>query len=495
MKINTTKVVIAGGGTAGWMTAVAMCKLIKNIDVTLVESEEIGTIGVGEATIPTLQFFHEILDINEADFLRETQGTFKLGIKFENWKQIEHSYIHAFGKTGKDCWACDFQHFWVKAQKLGLTNEFGDFCVEQVAASLGKFARVKNNGINYAYHIDASKYTLYLRKICEQRGLKRIEGKIQSVELNKDNGKVRALKLSSGKELPGDLFIDCTGQRGLLIGQALKTEYKDWSNWLPNDRAIALQSTSVEPPKPYTRSIAHSCGWQWRIPLQNRVGNGIVYSSKYMSDNDAEKLLFKHIDGQPLTSPKLIEFKTGSRRLHWNKNCVAIGLSSAFLEPLESTSIHLIQRSIIRLLKLFPSNGILQSHVDEFNQQTAVDIEAIRDFIIMHYVVTERDDSAYWRYFKGIKLPKNLHHRLRLFEESGHICLKNGELFEDSWMQVLIGQGLIPKYYHPIVDNMSDAELKQFINMMKDRELKRANSLPSHQSFIDEYCKTALTKM
>ncbi|WP_158970235.1 tryptophan halogenase family protein [Paraglaciecola sp. L3A3] len=489
MQENITKVVIAGGGTAGWMTAVAMSRLIKNTQVVLIESDEIATVGVGEATIPTLQFFHEILNINEAELLKATGGTFKLGISFENWKTKEHKYFHAFGETGKGCWAADFQHFWLRGKKLGLKHEFGDFCVEQVAAQMDKFARVKNKGINYAYHIDATKYAAYLRTLCEKNtSFSRVEGKIASVDLLQNSGEIGSLTLESGQKFEGDLFIDCTGQRALLIGEALNTPFEDWSHWLVNDSAIAVQTKSTESPKPYTRSIAHDSGWQWKIPLQHRVGNGIIYSSKFMSDTDAEKHLLNNIEGETLTSPRKIAFKTGTRKLHWNKNCVAIGLSSGFLEPLESTSIHLIQQSIIRLLKLFPVNGLRQVDINEFNQQTAVDIDSIRDFIILHYVVTERKDSPYWQYQQEMQLPDSLKHRIELFKQSGHVCLKNDELFEDSWMQVMIGQGLIPQNYHPIVDNMSDNELFKFLNDMRELEYKRASSLPSHQKFIDLYC-------
>ncbi|MGJ8682185.1 tryptophan halogenase family protein [Paraglaciecola sp.] len=489
MKERKTKIVIAGGGTAGWMTAIAMTRLIKNTEVELVESDNIATIGVGEATIPTMQFFHEILGINEAEFLKATGGTFKLGISFENWKEKGHKYIHAFGETGKGCWAADFQHFWLRGKLLGLKHQFGDFCVEQVAAKMGRFAKVKNKGINFAYHIDATKYAQYLRALCEKNSsFSRIEGKIAKVNLSENSGEIESLSLESGSTISGDLFIDCTGQRALLIGEALNTPYEDWSQWLVNDTAIAVQTESTEPAKPYTRSIAHDSGWQWKIPLQHRVGNGMIYSSQYMSDKDAEKRLLENIQGKMVTTPKKIAFKTGTRTQHWNKNCVAIGLSSGFLEPLESTSIHLIQRSITRLLELFPVNGIRGTDIDEYNQQTKVDIASIRDFIILHYVVTEREDSPYWQYHKNMEIPETLKHRIELFQRSGHVCLKNDELFEDSWMQVMIGQGLIPENYHPIVDNMSDQEVTKFLNDMQQLELKKASSLPPHHAYIHQYC-------
>ncbi|MCF2950259.1 tryptophan 7-halogenase [Paraglaciecola aquimarina] len=471
------------------MTAVAMTRLIKNTEVVLVESDDIATVGVGEATIPTLEFFHEILNINEAEFLKATGGTFKLGINFENWRNTQHQYFHGFGVTGKDCWAADFQHFWLKGKQLGLKYEFGDFCLERVAALKGKFARVQNKGINYAYHLDATAYAQYLRMLCEKnQSFRRVEGKIAEVTLTTNSGEIESLALESGQNISGDLFIDCTGQRALLIGDALKTPYKDWSHWLINDSAIAVQTQSTEPPLPYTRSIAHASGWQWKIPLQHRVGNGLIYSSRFLDDQAAEQLLLNNIEGKPLTTPRKIGFKTGSRSQHWNKNCVAIGLSSGFLEPLESTSIHLIQQSIIRLLKLIPVNGLRQVDIDEFNQQTEVDIASIRDFIILHYVVTERDDSPYWQYHTQMSIPESLKHRIELFKQSGHVCLKNDELFEDSWMQVMIGQGLTPENYHPIVDNMSAKELSKFLGDMRELIEQRASSLPSHQDYIKQYC-------
>jgi tryptophan halogenase len=338
------KVVIAGGGTAGWMAAAAISKLLgKNLDITLVESDEIATVGVGEATIPTLQYFHQLLNINEAEFLKETQGTFKLGINFEGWRDVNQDYLHAFGVTGKDCWAAGFQHFWTKGKQKGIASDFGDYCLEKVTASKEKFAHLPNNGLNYAYHIDATRYGQYLRKISEKHSAKRVEGKIKDVNLDANTGFIQSLTLESGQSIEGDLFLDCTGQRALLIEGALHTGFEDWSHWLPCDSAIAVQTESTGTIKPYTRSIAHDFGWQWRIPLQHRVGNGMVFCSKYVSDEKALAALESKLEGEKITEPRVIKYRTGTRRKHWNKNCIAIGLSSGFLEPLESTSIHLIQ--------------------------------------------------------------------------------------------------------------------------------------------------------
>lgn len=488
-KIN--KVVIAGGGTAGWMAAAALSKLLgKNLDITLVESDEIATVGVGEATIPTLQYFHQLLNINEADFLKATHGTFKLGISFENWRDKNEDYIHAFGTTGKDCWAAGFQHFWLKGQQKGFASEYGDYCLEKAAASAEKFAQLPNNGLNYAYHIDATLYGQFLRKISEQHGTKRVEGRIDKVNLNPESGYIDSLTLASGKVIEGDLFLDCTGQRALLIEQALHTGFEDWSHWLPCDSAIAVQTKSVANPIPYTRSIAHDFGWQWRIPLQHRVGNGIVFSSKFVTDDEAKSTLMNNLIGEAITEPRVIKFRTGTRRQHWNKNCVAVGLSSGFLEPLESTSIHLIQQAVVRLMRMFPHTGIQQSDIDEFNKQTKYDTASIRDFIILHYSVTNRQDSNFWRHCRNMPIPDTLAAKIKLFKETGRFFRENNELFDDSWMQVMIGQGLLPKNYHPIVDNMSDDELKRFLEHIKANVDGTVNQLPNHATFIEQVCHT-----
>jgi tryptophan halogenase len=387
------RIVIAGGGTAGWMTAAALSRTLgKVLDITLVESDEIGTVGVGEATIPTLVHFHRLLDINEAEFMAATQATFKLGISFESWRARGKDYIHSFGTTGTDHWTAGFQHFWMKGRKQGLAGDYGDYCLELKASLESKFAHLPNDGMNYAYHLDAGRYARFLRRFSEHFGIERIEARIASVEQT-PNGDIAALLLDSGKRIEGDLFIDCTGFRSLLLGQTLGVEYQDWSHWLFNDSAIAVQTESMGPALPMTRSMAHDWGWQWRIPLQNRVGNGIVYSSRFIDDDTAKATLLGNIEGKALTEPRVIRFKPGQRTKTWSHNCVGIGLSSGFLEPIESTSIHLIQRSIVRLLQNFPSQGIRQADVEEFNAQTWTEIEMIRDFIILHYKVTERRDS------------------------------------------------------------------------------------------------------
>ena len=371
-----TKVVIAGGGTAGWMAAASLSKLIgRNLDISLIESDEIPTVGVGEATIPSLLILHQLLQIKEQDFVAAVQGTFKLGISFENWRDVNENYIHSFGFTGKDCWAAGFQHFWLKGKQEGISKDFGQYCAELVAAQQNKFAVLPNLAINYAYHMDAGLYAGFLRGMAEENNVKRVEGKIVEVGTNEQTGFIEHVKLNSGQVIDGDLFIDCTGFRGLLIEQTLHTGYDDWSHWLPCDSAVAVQTKSVGPPIPYTRAIARDAGWQWRIPLQSRVGNGLVFCSRYLSDDEAIQTVLDNVEGETINEPRVIKFRTGQRRKHWNKNCVAMGLASGFIEPLESTSIHLIQRAITRLIQMFPYAGVREPEINEFNTQMDFEIQ------------------------------------------------------------------------------------------------------------------------
>lgn len=479
------KIVIAGGGTAGWMAAAALSRLMGNdLEITLVESEQIGTVGVGEATIPTLVFFHRLLGIDEAEFLAATQGTYKLGIRFENWRDVGKDYLHAFGVTGKDCWACGFQHFWLRARELGLAGDFGEYCLERRAAEAEKFSHLPNNGLNYAFHFDASLYAKFLRGFSEHHGARRVEGKIEQVVLHPDSGHIRALKLDSGQELDGDFFIDCTGMRALLIEKTLHTGFESWSHWLPCDSAVAVQTEALAPPVPYTRSIARESAWQWRIPLQHRVGNGLVYASSYQGDESARQQLMGNIDGEALNDPRVIKFQTGRRRKQWHKNCLAVGLSSGFLEPLESTSIHLIQQNIMRFLRLFPQREISQIEVDEFNRQAEFDMERIRDFIILHYKVTEREDTDFWRYCRQMSIPDSLVAKIEMFRETGHVQREGNELFVDSWQQVMLGQGLMPKRYHPLVDTMPEGELADFIGQIKAGVDSTLTRLKDHNTYL-----------
>lgn len=488
------KVVIAGGGTAGWMAAAAFAKLIgKNLEVVLVESDEIPTVGVGEATIPTLHIFHQLLGIKEQDFMAATNATFKLGISFENWRDVNKDYIHSFGFLGQGCWAAGFQHFWLKGREQGIAADLGDYVPEHLGAREGKFAVLAGQDLNHAYHLDAGLYAKYLREISEKHGAKRIEGKIAKVNLSPESGYIESLTLASGQVIDGDLFIDCTGFRGLLIEDALHTGFDDWSHLLPCDSAIAVQTKTVGNPVPYTRSIARDSGWQWRIPLQNRTGNGFVFCSKYMSDDEAKKTLLDNIEGERLNEPRVIKFKTGQRRKYWNKNCIAMGLSSGFIEPLESTGIHLFQRAIVRLLLMFPSQGINQSDVDEYNSQTKEEAENIKDFIILHYHLTDRKDTPFWRYCRSMDVPDTLKHRMKLFKESGQVFKKDEELFgETSWIQVMMGQGLMPEQYHPIVDMMGDDELRDFLQNIESGVRKKVKNWPDSNDFIKHYCPSVV---
>jgi tryptophan halogenase len=490
-RTRVRRVVIAGGGTAGWMVAAGLSKTLgKLLDIRLVESDEIGTVGVGEATIPTLVLFHRLLGINEQEFMAATQATFKLGIGFENWRDRGENYVHSFGMTGKDHWTAGFQHFWLKGRDRKLATDYGDYCLELRASLESRFAHLPRDGMNYAFHIDAGLYAKFLRKFAEGFGVKRIEGKIVDVKLDETSGDIASIKLDSGDVIEGDLFIDCTGFRGLLIGNALHVGYEDWSHHLFCDSAVALQTESVGPAIPYTRSIAREAGWQWRIPLQHRVGNGMVYCSRYLSDDAAKQGLLANIEGKVLTEPRIIKFRPGQRRQTWRRNCIAIGLASGFIEPLESTSIHLIQRGIMWLLQMFPRDGIRQSDVDEYNLQTNREIEHIRDFIVLHYHVTRRQDTPFWRACRAMDIPDSLRHRIELFRETGRVFRVPSELFaENSWIQVMLGQGIEPLQHHPVADLMGDEELGRFLDGIKASVEKTVAQLPAHQTYVEQYCR------
>ncbi|MEO6279873.1 tryptophan halogenase family protein [Roseateles sp.] len=487
------RIVIAGGGTAGWMMAALMSKLLgKQLDIKLIESEEIGTVGVGEATIPALHTFHNLLGINEAEFMAATNATFKLGINFEGWKDVGQDYFHSFGTTGNDHWSAGFQHFWLKGVAQGLSKPYTDYNPETVAAMANRFAHVPRGGLNYAYHMDAGRYAKYLRAMSEGYGVQRIEGKIGAVLMDGpmgQDGDITALQMQDGSRIAGDLFIDCTGFRSMLLGETLGVGYEDWSYWLPCDRAVAVQTASVREAWPYTRSICHPFGWQWRIPLQNRVGNGLVYSSKELSDADAPEVLKKNVEGELLIQPRLIKFLPGQREKVWERNCVAVGLASGFVEPLESTSIHLIQRAAIRLMQMFPQGGIQQSDVDEFNLQSKRELEHIRDFVVLHYTVNERTDSKLWKHVREMDLPATLRHRIALFRETGRVFRTSDELFaENSWIQVMMGQGITPQRYHPVADLMGKDELSTFLGDIHLKVSRTVAGLPQHQAYVEQLC-------
>ena len=484
------RIVIAGGGTAGWMTAAALSKTLgRRLEIRLVESDEIGTVGVGEATIPSLQVFHRLIGVDERDFMAATQATFKLGIRFEGWHDVGKAYFHGFGLTGKDHWTAGFQHFWLKGRQRQLAADYGAYCLEAQAAHLGRFAHLPDDGLHYAYHLDATRYAAFLRRFSEALGVQRIEGRIVEVRRCEGTGDIRSLRLDGGAEVDGDLFVDCTGFRALLIGDTLGVGYEDWSHWLFNDSAVAVQTAAVDAALPYTRSIAHGAGWQWRIPLQHRVGNGLVYSRRFIDDDQARQTLQAQLRGETLTTPRVIRFQPGQRHEAWRANCVAIGLAGGFLEPLESTSIYLIQRAIIRLLQMFPADGIQAPDVTEFNRQMRTDFEHVRDFIVLHFKVTERRDTPYWRACADMRVPPSLQHRIDLFRQTGRIFRGDGELFsENSWAQVMLGQGLVPAQHHPVTELMGDAELGRFLGSLQSAAEQAAQQLPPHDDYVRRYC-------
>jgi tryptophan halogenase len=480
-----TRVVIAGGGTAGWIAAYALAKQLGALlEITLVESEEFGTVGVGESTIPTVRTFHQYMGIDEADFVRATGSTFKLGISFEDWARQGDRYIHSFGTLGRSTWMVDFHHFWLRARELGIASEVGEYCLEHEAAAAGRFGPSDQVPLNYAYHLDAGLYGRYLRGLAEAAGVTRVEGKIAEVRQNGESGDIEALVLETGQAVEGDLFIDCTGFRALLIGKALGVDFEDWSHWLPTDSALAVQTGATEPPPPYTRAITHRAGWRWKIPLQHRVGNGLVFSSAHMSDEEARQLLDDSISGEVLIEPRLIRFKAGYRRKVWVKNCIAMGLSSGFVEPLESTSIHLIMIAVTRLLQVFPLREVSGTVAERFNLQSSREIEGIRDFIVLHYRLNERGED-FWRDFREIELPDSLAHRIALFEDAAHTFQDAHDLFRiDSWVQVMLGQRLTPRSHHPAVQLMPEAQLRDALSSLRSNIARAVQAMPTHEAWL-----------
>ncbi len=487
------QVVILGGGTAGWMSAALLKKVIgSSIAITLVESEEIGTVGVGEATIPPIRLVNNVLGIDEAEFLRETKATMKLAIKFENWRVPGEGYFHTFGAPGKSMAFCQFHHFWKRAKTLGLDSNLWDYDLNYLCAMEGKFAHINSQDpileLPYAYHFDAGLYARFLRRYCEKLGVKRVEGKVSEVSQNPQSGHIASLTLADGQSIKGDLFIDCSGFNGLLIQRTLGVGFDDWSHLLPCNRAVAVPSMRFEKTLPYTRSIAHRAGWQWRIPLQHRNGNGLVYCSDHCSDDEAVATLMANLDSEPLAEPRIIHFTTGRRRKQWAKNVVSVGLASGFLEPLESTSIHLIQSAIVRLLHLFPHNGIDTANVAEYNRQSEIEFEQIRDFLILHYHVNERDDSQFWRNMRDMEIPDSLQHKIDLFAKTGKLFREQNDLFlESSWLQVMLGQGIEPQDYHPIANHLPEKNLKSMLSSIAKIKREPLSALPSHDAFLQHY--------
>lgn len=488
------EIVILGGGTAGWMAAATLSHVLdaKRISVTLIESEQIGTVGVGEATIPPIILFNEMLGIDENEFVAKTKATFKLGIEFVNWGGRGEAYIHPFGDFGTEIETLPLHHHWLRAKANGYDRSLFDFSLMVQASKKGRFMRpVKNNprsvlaGVHYAYQFDASLYAAFLREYSEQRGVKRLEGRVEAVERDPESGHVANLTLQDGRKVGGEFFIDCSGFRGLLIEDALEAGYEDWSHWLPVDRAIAVPSEQTGPPIPYTRATAHGAGWQWRIPLQHRTGNGHVYCSEYISDDEARETLVNSLEGAAIADPKLLRFKTGHRRKFFSRNVLALGLAAGFMEPLESTSIHLVQTGLARLMALFPDKRFNQVDIDAYNQRTLFEYERVRDFLILHYVATKRDDTAFWRHCQALSVPDSLQQKIDQFQSAGRIFRDSNELFtESSWLAVMYGQGIQPSGWNPIADRFEATGMIDRLESMAEIIARASDAMPDHAEFI-----------
>ena len=489
-------VLIVGGGTAGWMAAASLASFLQpmNVRIRLVESEQIGTVGVGEATIPPIMDFLRVLGIDENDVIRRIKATFKLGIAFRDWTRPGHIFFHPFGPTGFGMGPVSFQAYWLKMFLEGKAERLEEYNMQAKAAEFGRFMRPVHapntplNKITYALHFDASLFALYLRDYAERRGVVRTEGKVQQVLLRPDDGFVQSVVLESGEKVEADLFIDCTGFRGLLIEDALKTGYEDWTKWLPCDRALAVPSEHAGPPPSYTLATAREAGWQWRIPLQHRVGNGHVYCSAFTTDEEARRTLLANVEGKPIKEPLALRFTTGRRKKAWNKNVVALGLASGFLEPLESTSIHLIHRGIAMLLKFFPDRTFEKADIDRYNKIFEFEFGRVRDFLLLHYTHTERT-GPFWEHCRNIPLTDSLEEKIELFRSYGRILREDTELFPvQSWLFVMIGQNIIPRGYDAIADTLDAAKVKANLDDMRNVVRQCAEAMPKHQEFIDANC-------
>jgi tryptophan 7-halogenase len=486
-------VLIVGGGTAGWMAAAALSNRLAGlpIKIELIESAEIGTVGVGEATVPHIRHFNAKLGIDEAEFMRKTKATFKLGIEFCNWGQLGDSYIHPFGVFGEEINGVPFHHLWSRLHRSGLAQTIESFSMPVVAARMDKFSypiaepESVLSTYSYAYQFDAGLYAKFLREYAEARGVVRHEGKITDVKLHEATGSVASVTLENGDIMSADLFVDCSGFRGLLIEQAMKTGYEDWSHWLPCDRAVAAPCDSVSAPGPYTRATAHDAGWMWRIPLQHRVGNGHVYCSSYINDDDAANALVAQMDNPPLAKLNFLRFQTGKRRKQWSKNVVAIGLAAGFLEPLESTSIHLIQLGLGRLLDLFPDAQWDPMAESEYNRLMDLEYERVRDFLILHYHATERDDTPFWNYVRTMPIPDSLRYKMDSFRSRGIVVnYRDGMFLDASWIAVYLGQKIIPEFGDPLGQEMSDAALLKEFDRISAQINIAAKSMPAHLDYI-----------
>ena len=494
------RIVIVGGGTAGWMAAAAFSKLLHGrYEIRLVESDEISTVGVGEATIPAIKQYNASLGLDENEFMRATQASFKLGIEFVDWAGLGSRYLHTFGAVGQDLGLVPFHHYWYRQFLKGQARPLGEYSVDTVAAWNNKFMRPVNapntplSAIAYAFHFDAGLYARFLRGYAEARGVRRTEGKVVQVEQHASGGRcegwVSAVVMHSGERIEGDLFIDCSGFTGLLIEKTLHTGYEDWTDWLPCDRAWAVPCAKASDFTPYTRSTAHAAGWQWRIPLQHRTGNGHVFCSRFMSEQEALDIVLARLDGPAIAEPRLLKFTTGRRKKFWNHNVVALGLASGFMEPLESTSIHLVQTGIARLMNFFPGADWSDADRDEFNRQSAREFELVRDFLVLHYKATTRDDSPFWRHCRALPEPESLAARLALFRSNGRLQRWPDDIFaESSWLQVLVGQGILPGGTHALTHLLDDSDCRQFLLAVHDSIARAVQTMPSHEEFVARHC-------
>ena len=497
------KILIVGGGTAGWITAAALSALYakKALKIELVESEAIGTVGVGEATVPHIRFFNDRIGVDERAFMLKTAATFKLGIEFRDWGRIGDSYVHPFGDFGRPVGGVKFHQLWRRLQDSGAPGSIFDYSLPVRLATQGRFAKPSTETgamgatYSYAYQFDASLYAAYLRELSVSRGVTRHEGRITQVVQDPISGFVQSVALEDGRRLEADLFIDCSGFRGLLIEETLKSGYEDWSQWLPCDRAWAAPCAAAEPGGAYTRATAREAGWQWRIPLQHRVGNGYVYSSANVSDTDALDDLLAKTGEKPLADPRFLRFVTGRRKRFWNRNCVALGLASGFLEPLESTSIHLVMSSVYNLLDRFPDKSFDQSNIDAYNRELIDEIEHIRDFIVLHYCTTQRNDAPLWSYCQSMSLPDSLLERIEIYKGTGRVRPKAGELFTDlSWFYIFEGMGVEPRGYDPLADVISDGQLRGILGEFARATAASVKAAPSHDSYFPAPLDQAATR-
>ncbi|MEN9018324.1 MAG: tryptophan halogenase family protein [Hellea sp.] len=494
MKIE--KICIVGGGTAGWMSAAGLSNKFSDlgISIELVESDKIGTVGVGEATLPHIRYFNNSLGINEKDFMLATRATFKLGIEFCDWGKIGDQYVHPFGDYGIPIDNIEYHHFWLRLLQKGHKSRLCDHSFPVLAAESGKFQHPQgdNNEIGsnfgYAYQFDSGLYAKFLRKYSEARNVIRTEGRVTEVLQNHENGNITSILLEDGSTIEADIFIDCSGFRGLLIEQTLKTGYEDWSNWLPCNKAVAVQCEQEGPSLPYTRATARTAGWQWRIPLQHRTGNGYVYWDKYISDDEATHQLLSTLEGRAITEPKQLFFKTGKRKKLWQKNVIAIGLSGGFMEPLESTSIHLIQEGITSLIELFPDKSFPESDIEEYNRRMNLNFDRVRDFLLLHYVATQRDDSDMWNYFRNMTLPSSLKDKITAWNNRGYLTkYEHGVFHPPSWLAVMAGQNLMPKSYDIRANRIDYNIIKSKLDSIRNDNRIAVKNTPEHASYLQEY--------